>query len=485
MSEHVLHGSVFLVCLLIYLAGCTKAPSEVQAPIDASGETEDAELREFVSGMYARANEDLHSPLHRGRLGMVYDANGFTEAAVVTYRQAGVLDAKDMRWPYLESLALSEQGRIEEAVDVMGTAIQRDSSYLPAYLAKGYWMIDLGEFERACDTFESVSTASNMDDHTIALQLGLAQCRLELGEIEKAIIALDTLPSNGLPAYAELVRARVKRISDGSTSEENTRADFGDLGQISWPDAIAGAVVEYTRGLSNEALLTQKLIDGGRAEDALQLVRSLQQRYPDEAHLIELRSAALVALGRRAEALTVLRDGLQRYPDEHLLHFNLGLLHDSMGQIAAALDHYDGAIAKQIDFVPAYDAKVRLLMRQGSAILARDVLNASLAHRPPNAETYNLLGVLYGGGGDWERSAEHLANAVKLEPGNVDALVSLALSLSELEQYEEALKAIERARQLEPSNPKVERGLRTLIANGVFSAETLKITNHQGEFTSQ
>ena len=405
---------------------------------------------------------------------MVYDANGFREAAAATYRQARELDTEDMRWPYLESLALAKQGKIEKALQAMELAIQLDSSYIPAHVAKGYWLIDLGEFRSACDTFNRVSNNSQLGDTAIAVQLGLAQCQVELGETEKANRTLDTLPSTGLPAYAELVKARVNRANTGSTLAEIVETDSDDLDQVSWPDPIAGAVVEYTRGLSNESLLAQKLIDVGRAADALKLVDSLQERHPEVTYLIELRSAALIALGRRVEAITVLEDGLRRFPDNHLLHFNLGLLLDSTGRIDDALDHYDQSIRLQKEFVPAYDAKAKLLIRQGSALTARDVLNASLEHRLPDASTYNLLGVLYGGMGDWEQSVEHLANATRLEPQNVDALVSLALSLGELQRNDEAVEAIQQASSLDPENPKVARGIRTLVANGVLEAETIK-----------
>lgn len=469
MSEHVIHRSVFLFYLLICLAGCTRAPLEVQAPIDASGDTEDAELRAFVSDMYARSKEDPNSPLHRGRLGMVYDANGFTEAAVLTYRQAGVLDDEDMRWPYLESLALSEQGRIQEAVNLMDTAIQLDSSYLPAYLAKGYWMIDLGEFASACDAFERASQTLHSDSHhTVALQLGLAQCHFELGETEEANQALDTLPSNGLPAYAEFVRDRISRARDGTTSFEIKGIDVGDLGQISWRDPIAGAVVEYTRGLSNEALLAQKLIDGGRADDALYLVESLRERHPNITFLIELHSAALIALDRRNEAINILQQGLARYPEAHLLHFNLGLLLETTRQLDAALDHYSQTIKYQDDFVPAYDAMAKLLIAQHETSRARELLESSLEHRKPDATTFYLLGVLFGGEGDWSRSATYLTKASELEPENVVVLSSLALTLSELGRVNDAKIMINLALDLEPGNPKVQRAVDTLVTNGVL-----------------
>ena len=401
---------------------------------------------------------------------MVYDANGFTDAAIVTYRQARLLDSRDMRWPYLEGLALSVQGRIDEAIHAMNMSIQIDSSYLPAHLAKGYWLIDLGEFRDACTTFEKAETESDADEQTIALHLGRAQCQLELGEIEKAVQAIDSLPSTGLPAYAELLRTRINRANDDSTRTETKRMESGDSGQLSWPDPIAGAVVEYTRGLSNEALLVQKLIDGGRAEDALNLVISLRERHLDVTYLIELHSATLIALDRHEEAITVLQDGVRRYPHEHLLHFNLGLLLDALGQRDAALDHYGYAIEYQVDFVPAYDATASLLMTQARNGSARDVLEASLAYRNPDATTFYRLGVLAGGDGDWQQSATYLTQANSLDPENVAILSGLALSLGELGRQDAAKDAIRLALDIAPDNVKVERAVETLIANGILQS---------------
>ena len=480
IAERVILRSALHTFALVWLIACVEGPSEVPSPIDVSFETEDVELRQFIGDMYTRADRDRHSALHRGRLGMVYDANGFTEAAAETYKQARALDADDVRWPYLESLALSGQGRIEDAINVMGLAIQLDASYLPARLAKGYWLIDLGEFESACETFKRAKTDSDGAPQSVALTLGLAQCQLELGDTEKATRTLDTLPTSGLPAYAEFIKARVNRASEGLISDQSEWTELGDIGQMSWADPIAGTVVEYTRGLSNEALLAQRLIDGGRAADALQLIESLRERHPDVVHLIELRSAALISLGRRTEAISALRDGLRKFPEEHLLHFNLGMLLDSIGQIDVALKQYDQAITYQEDFLPAYDRKAKLLIRQGLNERARDVLIASLAYRPPDPATFNLLGVLYGGLGDWERSVEYLTKAKRLEPENVNVLVSLALSLSELQRYEDALNIIERAKILDPQNPKLDRAVMTLISNGVLSAETLKFADGQG-----
>lgn len=468
IAVHTVCRLFFVICCWSSLVGCAEESTEVQAPLDASLETEDSELRRFVADTYEKAIRNPDSALHRGRLGMVYDANGFVEAAVVTYGQAHDLDADDMRWPYLQSLALSVQGRIDEALVAMDIAIQLAPTYLPAYLAKGYWMIDLGEFRRACDTFEQASTISDIENSDISLLLGLAQCQLELGETEKAIQTLDALPSSDLPAYAKMVRDRVNRADDSSIRIEAGAIDIGELGQISWSDPVSGAVVEYTHGLTNEALLAQKLIDGGRAEDGLRIIKNLRERHPEVTYLIELNSAALVALDRRDEAIALLQEGIQSHPDEYLLYFNLGLLLESVGQIDLALNHYDLAIKHQPEFVPAYDAKATLLLAKHKNSMAREVLEASLAHRTPDARTFYLIGVLWGGVGDWLKSTEYLTSANALEPDNVDVLSSLALSLSELDRKDEAIDAINRARELAPEDVKVTRAVATLMANGVI-----------------
>ena len=470
-KKDVIHSSFAGLCLLtalVALVGCGQSTSVVGDPVNEISETPDLELRQLLENLVSDAIENPRSAMYRGRLAMGYDANTFTDAAISTYQQARRLDPADARWPYLESLAQSSQGRIEHAVQLMDEAIQLDDSYLPSYLAKGFWLLDLGRYAEACETFERAEAAIGRIDERVPLVLGMAQCKLELGDIHAAVENIDALPEEGLSTYAELVLDRVKR-AEGNTPifESSDKVSIKPV-RISWSDPIAGAVVEFTRGLSGESILAQNLIDGGRAQDALSLLDSLQERHPDEPYLIELRSAALTRLGRPHEAIDVLQEGLSAFQDEHLLPFNLGLLFESVGQLADALEHYKQTIERKNDFVPAYDAKANLLVAQGKAGLARQTLEASLTHRVADANTYYLLGVITGGEGDWSESVSYLSKANSLEPDNVDVLASLALSLSEMHRYEEALVAISRAKAIDPNNAKVERAVTTLIANDVF-----------------
>ena len=470
-KKDVIHRSFAGLCLLtvlVALVACHQSNSIVGDPVNVSSETQDSELQHFLESLVSDAIENPNSAIYRGRLAMAYDANTFTDAAISTYQQARQLDPADVRWPYLESLAQSSQGRIEHAVQLMDEAIQLDASYLPSYLAKGFWLLDLGKYAEACETFEQAEVAISRIYEKVPLVLGTAQCKLELGDIDAAVQNIDGLPEEGLSRYAELVRDRVKRAEGNTPIFEISDETSNKPVKISWSDPIAGAVVEFTRGLSGESILAQKLIDRARAQDALSILESLQERHPDEPYLIELRSAALTRLGRPHEAIDLLQEGLRTFQDEHLLSFNLGLLFESVDQLDDALVHYKQTIERQHDFVPAYDATANLLLAQGEAGLARETLEASLSHRAPDANTYYLLGVITGGEGDWTESVSYLTKATTIEPQNVDVLASLALSLSQMQRHEEALDTINRARAIDPNNAKLERAVATLIANGVF-----------------
>ncbi|MYD44384.1 MAG: tetratricopeptide repeat protein [Gammaproteobacteria bacterium] len=459
-----------VVALVALLVSCGKDPaSKLDLSVVSIPATDDADLRRFLARLDSQAKADPSSATNRGRLAMAYDANGFSEAAVATYAQAASLDPREMRWPYLQALANSQQGNIESAVQLMEQAIRLDPTYLPSYLAKGYWLLDLGRHQEACENFRTSETVKSTSQFKLPLVLGLIQCHFELGDDEQARQLLAELPNSDLPPYALQVRDRVLR------TRQNERVEIPMLNQtnskpLSWSDPVAGAVVEFTRGLSGESLLAQKLIDGSRAADGLPLIRSLRSQYPAEAHLLELHSAALVELDRHAEAIEVLETGIGEFKGEHLLHFNLGLLYVTAQRTDEALRQFDRTLAIEPSFVQAYDAKATLLINQNANQAARETLEASLKLRSPDAETHYLLGVLFGGEGEWLQSIDHFTQAIELRPDSASAHASLALSLSEMGRIEDAFAAIQSARKLAPNDPTVQRAVETLVANDVLEA---------------
>lgn len=442
----------------------SKVTTEIELP-----PTEDIELSQFLVQLDRQAKEDPNSAIHHGRLAMAYDANGFVNQAIKAYENAALLDPSELRWPYLQALAVSQQGSIEDAVELMKRAIRLEPTYLPSYLATGYWLLDLGRFDEACDIFKEAEHTSGSDLYELPLLLGSIQCQFELGKHDIAFQLLDKLTISDLPPYAIRVRERVTR----TTGTDNVIRDPSGHEQaepMTWSDPIAGEVVEFTRGFAAESLLAQKLIDGGRAEDAVPLIKSLRSRYAQEPQLVELHSAALIELKRHTEAIEVLQAGLTQFEGEHLLHFNLALLYELVGRVDDALKELDRAIELEARFIEAYDAKTTLLINQENPQAAGETLQASLAFRAPSADSHYLLGVLYGGQGDWVQSIEQFTHAIKLRPDDAKNHASLALILSEVGRFEDALVAIQSAQILNPDDARVKQAIEILIANEVLES---------------
>ena len=461
-----------LALSLFSLLACGPSRDAVHPPVNVASQTDDGELRAYLEGMVEDAINNQESAAFRSRLAMAYDANSFVDAAITTYEQASQLDPSDMRWPYLASLLYSSQGQLREALAMVEAAIERDGSYLPSFLAKGYWLLDLGEYQEACATFEYAASEFSEDKNIVPLTLGIAQCQLELDLVDLAVQTIALLPEGELTPYARTVKGRVLRAS-GQQAIEGAGEDINDsaLDEVSWADPIAGAVVEYTRGFSGESLLAQELIENGRASDALPLIDSLRDRYPDEPSLVELRGAALIELGQRLEARTVFEEGTRLFPLEHTLHFNIGLLNEADGRKDEALSNFNRAIELEESFVAAYDAKASLLVRAEETALARETLEASLQFRSQDPRTLYLIGILFGRDGQWEDSVKYLSQVIDLQPKNVEAHASLALSLSELGRFEDALKVVKQAQLIAPDNAKLQRAVETLIANGVLTLD--------------
>lgn len=80
-------GSLLLLCLpLISACGGGGGDGTNAELITVGVNLPDSELSEFIQDL-VRQNEVMReSGIMRGRLGMAYDANGFPDAAITTYR---------------------------------------------------------------------------------------------------------------------------------------------------------------------------------------------------------------------------------------------------------------------------------------------------------------------------------------------------------------------------------------------------------------
>jgi len=128
----------------------------------------------------------------------------------------------------------------------------------------------------------------------------------------------------------------------------------------------------------------------------------------------------------------------------------------------------------------AEEAQVRLAelhLKRRRFTRARRHLTAALQYQPSSARYHFLMATALhtDSGGDLERAADHLRQALEIEPDNVRCLTDFGLLLIRMGQNEEGLGKLRRAAEIAPDQPdvlaKVVKGLR--LSGGSDEAQSL------------
>jgi tetratricopeptide (TPR) repeat protein len=286
------------------------------------------------------------------------------------------------------------QGQFDLAEADLSQAIQRKPKYYPAYL-------------------------------------NLAKVHEEKGEIDAAFAQIDKAIQQG-PAPALLYRARarlhLKRPEDPTSSQDALR----DL-----DEAIAKGAVEVTPPeLAAEDHVERGLVlaRSGRCADAIMAYGAALALQPDQVVVQRLRAEALFQLGQYQEAVDALDSYLEKAST------SLSAFRKREEPVAAA-----------------YRLRALAKGKLGNPAAGLDDFSRSL-DLEPDAPTYVLRGWLYLLHFHAPQFAlPDFADALRLDPKNVDAWSGQGYARVQQGQYRKALADADNARSLDP------QGSRTLF----------------------
>ena len=164
--------------------------------------------------------------------------------------------------------------------------------------------------------------------------------------------------------------------------------------------------------------------------------------------------AVLCELGRTGEARTRAGELVARHPDDALVHYNVALIHELLGELEAAAGCYDAALRFRPGFREALLNRGNVLARLGRLDAARDNNLRLVSAHPDWAEShYNLAEICLA----LSRYAEALAasdQALTLASDHGGAHRDRGLALAALGRLEEAEKALAHARALGAEAPR-------------------------------
>ncbi len=397
-----------------------------------------------------------------GHYGVVLEAHGFDEDALVCYRKATELDPDQDRWHYLLALRLSGQdlevsllsferaieidphstlfrnaygdallrlGREDEARSQFEEVLTIDSSARRAWLGLGELALRRGETEEA---LERLNHASEIDFFDREVHAKLARVYRRLGENERA--GREMLYTKAYPRLSVVIdphRALIEREAVSAKALTRRGLIFVRLGRFADAERIfRQALHQRPDSIRNQMNLAGVLVKEGRVEEAIGMYRRTMVSAPDDAEVCHNYGVALIELKQLHEAERLLRRAIELDPSRDLSYVNLGRIEEKRDLREAARVSYERAI----------------------------FLN------PVNALAHQRLAILLGASGHPQQALEHWREAVAFGGRDPQAAVNLAMSAAQLGRFGEALGVLRRGLHLTPDHVPLLAALVTILA---------------------
>jgi tetratricopeptide (TPR) repeat protein len=226
--------------------------------------------------------------------------------------------------------------------------------------------------------------------------------------------------------------------------------------------------------LNNEA---SRLLQEGKAEEAVEAYRKAVQLDPGDAHWRYNLSLALAKLGDRKAQKEVLTKVLELDPDMANAHNDLGLAHLSEGKMREAEAEFHAALDINPRFAEALDNLGIVYRQQGRDSEARALFRQAAANDPNYAKAFIDLGLLMAEQGDLSGAEQQIQQALKVSPNDIRALTVLGMIEGKMGQRQESVQAFRKVVALNTESAEAHLNL------GIALADQYDLQGALGEFS--
>jgi len=405
----------------------------------------DADLAELLHDTLSKAKSLPNSGAIRGQLAMTYDVNGFPDAALATYKQAEKLDPGTFAWPYFQAMLLAKRNESENAIAAMQRAISLDPKYVPAWLLKGTWFIDLGRLGDAKNAYEE---AARLGAGSPAIA---GTARVLLLERHPAEAAKLLEPLSDAMQHPHLYRMlgtayrALGRTDDARIAFARGRRDEA----LRWRDPIQSQKVDYIGGFGGRLIHAENALKAGAYDDALALLETLREIRPDDPALLSHLSLAYLRTGDPEKALRTILEGFELYPEYYYFHVNVAGLYREQRKIDDALRHLKRAIEINPNQAEGHEQLGRMLMQQGQYDEALASLETAINQgvNDPVAALHSS-GLIEGARKNWTAAIHYFERAVEIDISFTMGHIYLGRCLAEVKRFDEARRALDWAEKL-------------------------------------
>jgi len=234
-----------------------------------------------------------------------------------------------------------------------------------------------------------------------------------------------------------------------------------------WRDSVTlfeHALAVTSRNHLAHLNLSAALVEGGRADAAVEHAEAAAALRPDSAKALTTLGIALAATGRPDAARDAYERALRAEPDSTLAWLGFGVLLAERAQWADAERAYDEVLRRDPQHAKAHAGLGFVFASQGRAADAIAEYRAALAIDPGQLQAHNGLALALEESGDSAAALRVLASAVALAPDEPRLRLNYAAMLRVNGRTREAEQQYGELLRREPQNPQARAALDDLHA---------------------
>lgn len=424
-SDVLLTWAIILFALLslMALAGCGGSspdaiPQDLVERLPEPPDLSNVEpaLQTRVSDAMAIASSDAPTVDSVRELSRLYHANGYLQEAMVCYELLLELDPENPRWKHLFSFLLATYGYADDAEMLWRETLALDPSYIPARIRLADVMLKSNRIEEAAQVYAEVHAMDSRNPYAL----------LGLGRV--------AIASQDWQAAREHLEAS-SRYSDGKIGRDLLVTALENMGEVRLAEVIRG-----------EAKASGSFVD---IPDPW-LADVMTDCY-DPAQLMNMGGLAAFA-GDVWGGIEWSKRALELDPDNAGAHFQIGQMYFQSSQLNEAMRHFQLATQYRPDFSDAWLKQVEIEERRGNADAAEDLFYRGFM-KCPQSPAYNLhYAMRLMKSGERKQAMAYLKKSIELNPNEAPAYIQLASNYFGLDRIEEGREALETALRVEPGN---------------------------------
>ena len=288
---------------------------------------------------------------------------------------------------------------------------------------------------------------------TILALSGLSPARDMSGRVLTEALDLE-VSGPAVATYESTVREPAQTASDKAADPEILER-LKSLGYIGG-DASRSDADSRTRSPQGERVLAGIAFEQGRYQEAAEAYTRLLREKPEDATLHTSLAGALGAMGRFEEAMKELDIALELEPLNVEAYHNRGVILERQSKKDAAVEQYRTAIRYQPNYEPTRQALIRLTGSADVRVPRTDAEKRAFAIAEKASESARR--------GDYPEATRLLAEAEKIAPDYVIVYQYQSNVAYLMGDESAAMRALERALELEPDNALFKANLARLKA---------------------